>query len=439
MRDWNKIATSKPVQAYSIFCGVLEYDESILDEIRKGKSYGFKKWEPHVNPGNIDPEEILRNFNRYYYSNFVNCIFPQHASQQKDQPENEYAEKTVRLSLAVNQSVQVKIPRKGEPVNFEIKFEYLDLYFFPHNIVFYCFKCDLSDFSLDDITLINNFMRNMGQGWPEILDKNLGFLYKSDESDNNNKVSFGNKLKVFSMVEIDEDLSREEEDMLLYDLGICAPIGSASGLNPFFQPSEQYYNELIAENKINVFDNWSALALFDTFTGLFRKGVLDNFMWENGYFNLLYLQSLYVKNYLFKTNRAFFSEGSNQQKIEDELFTFNKYYNVSHISYNFLPALMYRYIRNSLAIEDELSNLKEGIERWNQKAKEKRDKMINDVLTIIALLAVFSLIWDLSDWLSKLINGETDFYMITSSTLTTIVTLVLVIFLIRNRGRTKDR
>jgi hypothetical protein len=253
------------------------------------------------------------------------------------------------------------------------------------------------------------------------------------------KVLFGNKLKVFSMVEIDQDLSMEEEEMLLYDLGICAPVGSASGLDPFFQPSEGYFNELIAENKISVFDNWSALALVDTFTGLFRKGVLDNFMWENGYFNLLYLQSLYVKNYLFKTNRAFFKEDADHQEVEDELFKFNKYYNLSHISYNFLPALIYKYIRKSQSIEEELQDLKEGIERWNQKAKEKRDKMINDVLTVIALLAVFSLVWDLSDWLSRLFSGGTGFYMVTSGTLTSIVTIVLVLFLLRRNGRKKGK
>ncbi len=225
--------------------------------------------------------------------------------------------------------------------------------------------------------------------------------------------------------------------MLLYDLGICAPIGSASGSNPFFQPSDEYLSELIAKNKISVFDNWSALALFDTFTGLFRKGVLDNFMWENGYFNLLYLQSLYVKNFLFKTNRAFYSEDSHNQVVENELFKFNKYYNLSHISYNFLPALIYKQIRKSLAVEEELKDLKEGIERWNKKAKEKRDKMINDALAVIALLAVFSVIWDLSDWLSKLFSAGTKFYMITSVTLTAIVILFLIIFMVRKNIRKK--
>jgi hypothetical protein len=218
-------------------------------------------------------------------------------------------------------------------------------------------------------------------------------------------------------------------------LGVCAPIGAAAGTNSFFSPSDEYLQELIENNRISVFKNWTALALFDTFTGLFKKGAFDNFGWEIGYFNLLYIQSLFVKNFLFKINREFYSKGSNQQALEDLFFNFNKTYNQSHISYNFLPPLLYHKIRFSLAVNDELSLMKDGIERANIKFKEKRDKLINDILTVIALLTIFSVIWDLSEWVNKLISVETFTYNLISGSLTGVVSLTLIIFLIRNYRR----
>lgn len=431
MKDWKSVASSKPEQACSIFCGVLDYDEKVLEEIQSGNNFGFTNWVPHINPENIPAEKILKNFHRYYYESFVNCIFPDKEQSGHHLYNEDYAAKTIRLTRRISQEMPLSVPNRGI---FNIRFEYLDLYFFPHNIVFYCFKCDLSDFSMDDITLINNYLRNSGPT------DDLAFIYDhldfltATEGDEiiPARMSFGNKLKVFSLIEHGMDLSKEEESMLLYDLGNCAPIGSAAGAQPYFQPSQEYYSELISTNRINVFDNWSALSLFDTFTGLFRRGALDKFSWENAYFNLLYLHSLYVKNHLFKVNRAFYSEEKHYQELEDEFYDFDKYYNPSHISYNFLPGIIYNAIRRSLAIEGELSLLKEGIERWNQKAKEKRDKMINDVLTVIALLAVFSIIWDLSEWINKLFSGSTTSYLVMSGTLTVLVMTILIMFLIRN-------
>lgn len=435
--NWKQLASTKPCSAYSIFCGVLDYPESILEKLKSGNKedrYGFDEWKIHVNPDNETSEDIIKGFNRFYYESFVHTIFPDPKSSDEQHFNSDFAEKTLRLSRKIDQTLPVTI-RQGKLTHvFNIKFEYMDLFFFPREIVVYCFKCDLSGFSFDEITLINNYLRNSGVTEDtQFLYDSLSFLEPRDETgSNNNSLSFGNKMKVFSLVEHDEDITKEEENMLLYDLGICAPIGSASGVNPYFQPSKEYYQELIEKNRITVFDNWSALSLFDTFTGLFRKGALNNFIWENGYFNLLYLQSLYVKHYLFKINKIFYSKDANHQELEDEFFEFNKYYNPSHISYNFLPPVIFKKIRYSLAVSDELTLLKEGIERANKKVTEKRDKMINNILAFIGILAVFSVIWDMSGWVNELFSGNTTSYNILSGSLTVIVLLILGIFLFKN-------
>ncbi len=433
MDDWKQFSLKKPLKAYSIFCGVLEYSEDILDELKSGDRHGFKKWKMHVNLDDIKSEKIIKGFNRYYYESFVNCIFPDFKNSDKQQFNSEFAHKTVRLSRKIEQTIPVTIPKGKSTHVYDIRFEYMDLFFFPRNIVFYCFKCDLTGFSFDEITLINSYLRNSGvTDDTRFLYDYLSFIESKDKSqDSSDALSFGNKLKVFSLVEHEEKIKRKDEKMLLYDLGVCAPIGSAAGNNQFFQPSREYFQELISENRISVFNNWSALTLFDTFTGLYQKGALNNFVWENGYFNLLYLQSLYVKHYLFKMNHLFHTEGANHQELEDDFYEFNKHYNPSHISYNFLPTVIFRKIRQSLAINDEIKLLKEGIERANQKDQEKRNKMINNVLTLIALLAIFSVIWDLSDWITRLVTGGPASYRIISGSLTFSVLLVLSIFVFK--------
>lgn len=432
--DWNQLASSKPHTAYSIFCGVLEYPKNILTEIQSGNKYGFKDWEIHENPYQQSSEEIVTNFKDYYYESFVDTVFPHFKSNDKQQLNSDFAKQTYRLSLKIDQQHPIKIGKKEASSTYNVFFEYLDLFFFPDGVVYYCFKCDLSDFSFNDITLLNNHIRNADKLEDmNFLKSHLSFLKTTAITTNNSDAqSFGNKLKVFSIIEHNAQLTKEEENMLLYDIGACVPIGSASGKMPYFQPSEDYFNELIENNKISVFNNWSALTLFDTFTGLFQKGALYNFNWENGYFNLIYLQSLYVKNHLFKVNKAFYATGAKHQQLDDDLFEFNKYYNPSHISFNFLPSLIFKKIRYSLAINDELDQLKERIERGNQKRKDKTDKMINDVLTVIAVLAVFSALWDSSEWVEKLIYDAKISYHILSGSLTTLVITVVGIFLIRN-------
>lgn len=433
--NWEQLASNKPVSAYSIYSGVLEYPEKIIKQLKTGERFGFEDWEIHEKPDNSSSEDIIKGFNNFYYKNYVNTIFPQKHKLEVLSFSSDFAEKTFRLSRKINTNQEITIRQGSTERNFTIPFEYIDVFLFPREIAFYCFKCDLSEFSFDEITLINNYFRNTGtSGDIAFIKEWIDFLrVKNTDDTNSEMVSFGNKLKVFSLIEHDLELSKEEENLLLYDLGTCVPIGSAAGVVPHFKPSEEFLTELIDQNKLSVFSNWSALCLLDTFTGFFQKGALNNFIWENGYFNLLYLQSLYVKNYLFKMNKIFYRKGQNHQKLEDELFRFNKYYNPAHISYNFLPTAIYKKIRSSLAINEELEQLRAGIERSNEKFKEKRDRKTNNILTIITILATFSVIWDFAQWLDDVLSGKETSINILSSSLTASFVIVLLVFFIKNR------
>lgn len=433
---FSEIAQTKPTSAYTIFCGVKEYDESILDTI-ENNSYDFKKWEIHDNPFNEPSEQVIRNFNNFYYESFINSIFPDFKNSDKRYFDSDRASKTKRFTKRIDKNFTIE---RSKNEKYSVRIEYLDLFIFPENIAIYSFKCILTDHTFDQITFLNNYIRNQGlTGTLQFLADELRVLDSERPEDDLQTlgISFGNKLKTYSIIEHDLELPKENEFQLLYDLATCSPIGSGSGENKFFQPSEDYIASLKENNRISIFDNWTALGLFDTFTALFQSGALNKFVWENAYFNLIFLHSIYVKHYLFRINKKFFLEGSNKRKLEDDFYNFDKYFNIKQISFNFLPQIIYNKVRKGFEIDDELEQLKSSIERANSKEKGARDKKINDVLTVIALLTVFSIIWDVSEWINKLFFGDDKSYNILSGSLTGAVLIILVLFLFKNYKKKK--
>jgi len=298
MTIWEKISNSKPSRAITLFCGVMDYEDDISKKVQSCIDQKFKLWEIHVKPDELESKTIIRNFNKFYYESFVNSIFPDSDNSGKQYYNSDFADKTIRYTRSLDQRVPVTFTTKDAVITYDIRFEYLDLYFFPHGIVVYCFKCDLSDHTFDEIRFINGQLRNSGT-IPDMkfLYDNLSLLETKDQKEKGS-MSFGNKLKLFTLIEHNLEISKDDENMLLYDIGTCAPIGTAAGEAPFLEPSPEYYMELVDRNRISVFNNWTALCLFDTFTGLFNKKALNDFVWENGYFNLLYVAFENILTYL---------------------------------------------------------------------------------------------------------------------------------------------
>lgn len=82
----------------------------------------------------------------------------------------------------------------------------------------------------------------------------------------------GSKFKLYTILDIEEELDDRTREELLYDVGCVAPIGSA-GSNGLLTPSKEYYKELM-KNKISVFSNYEILPLFDSYTAI-GKNILD--------------------------------------------------------------------------------------------------------------------------------------------------------------------
>ena len=151
--------------------------------------------------------------------------------------------------------------------------------------------------------------------------------------------------------------------------------------------SEKYYYELL-QDKVSVFKNYEILPLFDSFTCL-GSAMFDpkkpdlRKTWTETYFRIV-LYNLFLKYNLFRYNSKLNSDSS--VKIRDEFENFLNTYNISHISYNFLPNLIAEKHRKSLQIDSELEKFQERINRISQEIQEKEQKRSNLLLTFVGIV-----------------------------------------------------
>jgi hypothetical protein len=206
----------------------------------------------------------------------------------------------------------------------------------------------------------------------------------------------GSKFKLFSIIDIPEaanNIDLQTRENLLYDLGSVAQIGTAGG-NSYFTPSPEYFATLM-EDKIAVFNNYTILPLFDTFT-VVGEGVITSphpnsalgmlLTWTQTYFRI-YLYNIFIKYNLFRYNLEM---GDDSVKVRDEFESFLNTYNLSHISYNFLPNLIFHQHRKGLQIDEELEKFQERINRISQAIQEDQQKRSNLLLGLVGAMTSIS-------------------------------------------------
>jgi hypothetical protein len=206
----------------------------------------------------------------------------------------------------------------------------------------------------------------------------------------------GSKFKLFSVIDIpesDHHIDIQTRENLLYDLGSVAQIGTAGG-NSYFTPSKDYFNTLMKE-KIAVFNNYTILPLFDTFTVLGNNLITSTnensipylkATWTQTYFRI-YLFNIFMKYNLFRYNLEM---GDDSVKVRDEFEGFLNTYNLSHLSYNFLPNLIFQQHRKGLQIDEELEKFQERINRISQAIQEDQQKRSNLLLGIVGAMTSIS-------------------------------------------------
>ena len=294
----------------------------------------------------------------------------------------------------------IKNPKRREDPPVQASVKQAELYLFKDELNFFSLdleiaaNSDLDAFS--DLTycarnfqteLVTDQERQRGKlFWVNWIEKHVlcGIRISSYRAESKVKVDdySGSKFKLYTVLDLEEDLSSETRQELLYDVGSVAKIGSAGG-NYHFTPSEAYFNELL-ENRISVFNNYDILPMFDSFT-VIGNGILHEdwqyATWSQSYFRI-YLHNLFIKFSLFRYNSEMVQDSV---KVRDQFETFLNNYNIGHLSYNFLPNLIYQKHRNSLDIESEIEMFQDRINRISQSIQEEQQKRSNVLLAIVGV------------------------------------------------------
>jgi hypothetical protein len=251
----------------------------------------------------------------------------------------------------------------------------------------------------------------------------------------------GSKFKLFTvvdLVECDEIKSPGVISELLYDIGTVSPISTANG-NLDSTPSISYFEEVM-EDKIEVFQNYAMLPLFDSFTTVGFNLLNDDNQKVNynTYANIrfrIYLYNLFLKYNLFRYNSNMIADSV---KTRDEFESYLNTYNISHISYNFLPNLIYHGLRSSLQIDNELKQFQERINRISQSIQEEQQKRSNMLLAVVGAMTSISSIEPVFGFMENTRNslkwGKFGFYFLVSTLLLSLA-LPLVAYLFPDKKR----
>lgn len=363
--------------------------------------------------------------------------------------------RTFELAVNARMNIEVSVGRQDFTV------ENIRMYFCPFGVVVYSIKVVHRDTEFDNLMAVLATLRNVCFYDPgvvgEFRDKVISPLCRvygelRGEWKASCRRSFdgkeyegypflienGNKLKIFHILSAtDYPKDRSKLDSTLYEAGTLTRLGSYNG-DDFMSSSEDYFREVMCKSKISVFNNWRALALFDTFTilsGTMKDYLLDN--WEKQYFGMIYLYSVFSKFYLFRINTLFRRKDSNLTALKDEFLQYERKYSFPRISYNFLPLEIMEHLNESLDIPKDKSELHQMIMQENQAREESSDKRMNSLLFFLTCLTIFSAVWDLGCLLDSMYPFEllvgssmTGFRVVTS-----VLLLITLLFIVVNRIR----
>jgi hypothetical protein len=215
----------------------------------------------------------------------------------------------------------------------------------------------------------------------------------------------GSKFKMYSVINTVEpdDGTCYERDRLVYEIGTGSMIGTM-GSKGYNAPSEEYFAELM-QNSIKVFNNYTGLALLDSFTVIGQnvyqtkdKNYFQYNIYNRVYFGI-YVFNLFLRYNIFRFNAVFTDKPI---KTRDEFQDFLNKFNYSHISFNFLPNIFYKKIHDALNIDEEIEQFEKRLDSLATSIQEEQEKRQATLLGIVSVLTGLSSASDILDLVEKL-------------------------------------
>lgn len=373
----------------------------------------------------------------FYYPEFVDFNYGANKNSIK------------RHILPIGQNIPVVVGRGENEHSVDTTVEDVTLYQAPFGLTLFSIRIDM-DGTGNDITAVISRLRNVdsiGECNARFTETVLDPIMKiwlthspmaAKRTDCPRRygclVEHGNKLKVFQIADIcGDEWNATDTDKLIFELGTLAPIGSYDPEKDF-SSSKKYFDSIINENSISVFNNWKGLALFDTFTLLGHEtSEWTKKNWIDSYFGMIYISELFVKFYLFRLNNDFRINHERADKLMEQFDEFEYSCWFDHVSYNFLPRLIHRAMEKSLEIIPEKQRLYQMIAQQKDKREKNDDQRMNNLLFYLTLFTIFSMVWDASSLLNELYPFETylgshieGFRLVSYTLLLIVISLIIV-------------
>lgn len=315
-------------------------------------------------------------------------------------------------TLSLNKPCALRFA-EDDVTNFTI--ENLHLWCAPFDLVLFAIEIKFEKTEFNAMTRALNALRNCGRYNPmhadfvqmaiqPIVKIYNAFTNSTLQLDGNlcQLIEPGNKFKIFQAIALAEPLENDNVDYLLYDAGTLAKhTPNSLGMN-----SEDYYQSIMADHRISVFNGWKGLALLDTFTMLSidtPEWVINN--WKEDYFGMIYIYQMFRKVFLYNVNLRYRKRSVDVEILENQLDKFEQDYSFSSISYNFLPDLVNNALEKSLATHQDNEQLYRMISKEMGKREQRAEEKTNKFLTFLTCLTIFSAIYDFS----SLVNESFDY------------------------------
>jgi hypothetical protein len=386
----------KPSATLIRLVGLLDQvpDKNFRQYCQRFETGGYRR---EVGPVKEDSKKILKDT---LYPDFRNIMF----SDTQDQHH-------VRYVTDVRKSVAIKDFDTNSTDTYAITVVQSELYLFRGHIGLFSLKIEIPDGLT--LTKIRNHLFNIrlfdvictnGQAWHDWISKNYltGISMRSSDKDIVEADEYsGSKFKLFTAIQLDptdaNQITVQDRQNLLYDLGTVSHIGSAQG-GKYFSPDPAYY-DTVMENRVAAYQNWEAICLFDSFTCIGTKYLLDKNgsvspSWDQTYFRI-YLFRLFFKYNLYRYNSLVAESDSDKLvKHRDQFEEFLNQYNISHISFNFLPNLIFEKTGSALDLRAEVEMFRNRIKNISSAIQEKKQAKTNFLLQLVTGLSGLSVLSD---------------------------------------------
>lgn len=348
-------------------------------------------------------EENKDYFQQKYYDNWLESIFCD-ICDDKNQTNHL---KLKKANPILNEKQFLKLNNEEPEKAIEFSIRDIDVFLFPDNLGVFLIKIDLpkEHLSWQDIidfswefrkTTINQKYNEIPQS-VKLIEENIVNYFHEDST---SWRQYNPNLKTGFYIDIKEQPENKDFNNLIISIG--------NFVNPYGLENINSLNESYKENQfnnglINIYDNWKTLCLYDSINRIaINLNDQDKYkLWENEYV-LIYVYVIYSRFYLHKINRQLTNLSSESKELTNTRNKFIKFindYSHSKISYKFLPNEIYKQLKKSLDIEEEIQSIENKISRMNTIRQERNEKRLSRILAILTFLTLISVAYDGGQWL----------------------------------------